>query len=408
MSIQPKKMISEKVQSMEVSATLKMAQKARDLAAQGIHVISLSLGEPDFDTPEFIKEAAYTALKKGNTKYTPVPGTMEIRKAISEKFKSENGLDYAPSQIVVSNGAKQSIANIFMAILNPGDEVLVPAPYWVSYVEIIKFSGGIPVILHSDIDSNFKVTAAQVEKAITPATKAIIFSSPCNPTGTVFTHDELKEIGDVIAQHENILVIADEIYEYINFTDYHVSIGTFENLKDRTATVNGFSKGFSMTGWRLGYMGAPQWLADACNKVQGQITSGAASFSQEAGAVALNAKRIETVEMRNAFMRRRDLIISLLKEVPGLKVNQPQGAFYVFPDVSAYFGTSNGHETINNADDFSEAMLTEAHVGTVSGSAFGNDNCIRLSYAASDDEIIEAVRRIKACLVGFLPNPQNK
>ncbi|MCC7443591.1 MAG: pyridoxal phosphate-dependent aminotransferase [Saprospiraceae bacterium] len=385
-----------------------MAQKARDLAAQGIHVISLSLGEPDFDTPEFIKEAAYTALKKGNTKYTPVPGTMEIRKAISEKFKSENGLDYAPSQIVVSNGAKQSIANIFMAILNPGDEVLVPAPYWVSYVEIIKFSGGIPVILHSDIDSNFKVTAAQVEKAITPATKAIIFSSPCNPTGTVFTHDELKEIGDVIAQHENILVIADEIYEYINFTDYHVSIGTFENLKDRTATVNGFSKGFSMTGWRLGYMGAPQWLADACNKVQGQITSGAASFSQEAGAVALNAKRIETVEMRNAFMRRRDLIISLLKEVPGLKVNQPQGAFYVFPDVSAYFGTSNGHETINNADDFSEAMLTEAHVGTVSGSAFGNDNCIRLSYAASDDEIIEAVRRIKACLVGFLPNPQNK
>ncbi len=408
MSIQPKKMISEKVQSMEVSATLKMAQKARDLAAQGIHVISLSLGEPDFDTPEFIKEAAYTALKKGNTKYTPVPGTMEIRKAISEKFKSENGLDYAPSQIVVSNGAKQSIANIFMAILNPGDEVLVPAPYWVSYVEIIKFSGGIPVILHSDIDSNFKVTAAQVEKAITPATKAIIFSSPCNPTGTVFTHDELKEIGDVIAQHENILVIADEIYEYINFTDYHVSIGTFENLKDRTATVNGFSKGFSMTGWRLGYMGAPQWLADACNKVQGQITSGAASFSQEAGAVALNAKRIETVEMRNAFMRRRDLIISLLKEVPGLKVNQPQGAFYVFPDVSAYFGTSNGHETINNADDFSEAMLTEAHVGTVSGSAFGNDNCIRLSYAASDDEIIEAVRRIKTCLAGFLPNPQNK
>lgn len=408
MSIQPKKMISEKVQSMEVSATLKMAQKARDLAAQGIHVISLSLGEPDFDTPEFIKEAAYTALKKGNTKYTPVPGTMEIRKAISEKFKSENGLDYAPSQIVVSNGAKQSIANIFMAILNPGDEVLVPAPYWVSYVEIIKFSGGIPVILHSDIDSNFKVTAAQVEKAITPATKAIIFSSPCNPTGTVFTHDELKEIGDVIAQHENILVIADEIYEYINFTDYHVSIGTFENLKDRTATVNGFSKGFSMTGWRLGYMGAPQWLADACNKVQGQITSGAASFSQEAGAVALNAKRIETVEMRNAFMRRRDLIISLLKEVPGLKVNQPQGAFYVFPDVSSYFGTSNGHETINNADDFSEAMLTEAHVGTVSGSAFGNDNCIRLSYAASDDEIIEAVRRIKTCLAGFLPNPQNK
>lgn len=397
----PELMISNKVRSMEVSATLKMAQKARDLAAKGVHVISLSLGEPDFDTPEFIKEAAYQALKKGNTKYTPVPGTMDIRKAISEKFKSENGLDYAPSQIVVSNGAKQSIANIFMAILNPGDEVIVPAPYWVSYVEIIKFSGGIPVVVSADIEDDFKVNASHIEAAITEKTKAIIFSSPCNPTGSVFTEQELRSIADVIAKHENIIVIADEIYEYINFTDSHISIGTFDNMKHRTATVNGFSKGFSMTGWRLGYMGAPQWLADACNKVQGQITSGAASFSQEAGAVALRAKSKETVEMKEAFKRRRDLIIAHLKQVPGLKVNNPQGAFYVFPDISHYFGTSNGSITINNADDFSEAMLTEAHVGTVSGSAFGNDNCIRLSYAASDDEIIEAVRRIKVCLESF-------
>lgn len=401
MNIKSDIMISDKVRSMEISATLKMAQKARDLADKGVHVISLSLGEPDFDTPDFIKEAAYEALKKGNTKYTPVPGTMEIRKAISEKFKAENGLDYAPSQIVVSNGAKQSIANIFMAILNPGDEVLVPAPYWVSYVEIIKFSGGIPVVISAGIEKEFKVDASQIEQAITKKTKAIIFSSPCNPTGSVFTRDELEGIANVIAKHDNILIISDEIYEYINFTDNHFSIGTLDNVKDRTATVNGFSKGFAMTGWRLGYMGAPQWLANACNKVQGQITSGAASFSQEAGTVALRSKRKETVEMKEVFKRRRDLIISHLKEIPGLKVNNPQGAFYVFPDISHYFGTSDGNITIHNADDFSETMLTEAHVGTVSGSAFGNDNCIRLSYAASDEEIIEAVRRIKTCLERF-------
>ncbi len=401
MNIKPDLMISDKVQSMEISATLKMAQKARDLAAKGVHVISLSLGEPDFDTPEFIKEAAYTALKNGNTKYTPVPGTMEIRKAISEKFKSENGLDYSPSQIVVSNGAKQSIANIFMAILNPGDEVIVPAPYWVSYIEIIKFAGGVPVVISAGIDDDFKVKASQVEAVITNKTKAIIFSSPCNPTGSVFTKEELSDIANVIAKHDNIIVISDEIYEYINFSDNHVSIGTFDNMKDRTATVNGFSKGFSMTGWRLGYIGAPQWLADACNKVQGQITSGAASFSQEAGTVALKAKRKETVEMKEAFRRRRELIISHLKEIPGLKVNNPQGAFYVFPNVSHYFGKSNGQITIDNADDFSEVILTEAHVGTVSGAAFGNSNCIRLSYAASDEAIIEAVRRIKVCLAEF-------
>ena len=401
MSIDPSKMIAAKVQAMEESATIRMAQKSRDLAAKGVNVISLSLGEPDFDTPEFIKEAAYSALKKGNTKYTPVPGTMDLRNVICDKFKSENKLDFKPSQIVVSNGAKQCIANICLATLNEGDEAIILGPYWVSYVEIVKFAGGNPVVVSAGIEEDFKVNAEQIKQAITPKTKLLIFSSPCNPTGSVFTHDELKAIADVIAENGQILVISDEIYEYINFTGNHVSIGAFDNMKDCTATINGFSKGFSMTGWRLGYMGGPQWLADACNKVQGQVTSGAASFSQEAAAVALRTEKTEALAMRDAFMRRRDLITSLLRDVPGFVVNYPQGAFYVFPDVSYYFGKSNGSITIENADDFAEAMLTEAHVGTVSGAAFGADQCIRISYAASDENITEAVRRIKACLQNF-------
>ncbi|MBK8885619.1 MAG: pyridoxal phosphate-dependent aminotransferase [Saprospiraceae bacterium] len=401
MSIDPSKMIAAKVQAMEESATIRMAQKSRDLAAKGVNVISLSLGEPDFDTPEFIKEAAYSALKKGNTKYTPVPGTMDLRNAICDKFKSENKLDFKPSQIVVSNGAKQCIANICLATLNEGDEAIILGPYWVSYVEIVKFAGGNPVVVSAGIEEDFKVNAKQIKQAITPKTKLLIFSSPCNPTGSVFTHDELKAMADVIAENGQILVISDEIYEYINFTGNHVSIGAFDNMKDCTATINGFSKGFSMTGWRLGYMGGPQWLADACNKVQGQVTSGAASFSQEAAAVALKTEKTEALAMRDAFMRRRDLITSLLRDVPGFVVNYPQGAFYVFPDVSYYFGKSNGSITIENADDFAEAMLTEAHVGTVSGAAFGADQCIRISYAASDENITEAVRRIKACLQNF-------
>lgn len=401
MSINPLKMLSEKVQAMEESATIRMAQKARDLASKGVNVISLSLGEPDFDTPEFIKEAAYQALKKGNTKYTPVPGTMDLRKAICEKFKAENNLEFDPSQIVVSNGAKQSIANICLATLNDGDEAIILAPYWVSYVEIVKFAGGVPVVVSAGIEDDFKVKASQIKNAITDKTKLLIFSSPCNPTGSVYTYDELAEIADVISENGNILIIADEIYEYINFAGKHASIGAFEKAKDLTATVNGFSKGFSMTGWRLGYMGGPKWLADACNKVQGQVTSGAASFSQEAAAVALRADKTEALEMKKAFLRRRDLIISKLKEVPGFKVNQPQGAFYVFPDVSYYFGKSNGNVTVENADDFAEAMLTEAHVGTVSGAAFGDDQCIRLSYAASDADLIEAVSRIKNALALF-------
>ncbi len=401
MSIDPSKMIAAKVQAMEESATIRMAQKSRDLAAKGVNVISLSLGEPDFDTPEFIKDAAYSALKKGNTKYTPVPGTMDLRNAICDKFKSENKLDFKPSQIVVSNGAKQCIANICLATLNEGDEAIILGPYWVSYVEIVKFAGGNPVVVSAGIEEDFKVNAEQIKQAITPKTKLLIFSSPCNPTGSVFTHDELKAMADVIAENGQILVISDEIYEYINFTGNHVSIGAFDNMKDCTATINGFSKGFSMTGWRLGYMGGPQWLADACNKVQGQVTSGAASFSQEAAAVALRTEKTEALAMRDAFMRRRDLITSLLRDVPGFVVNYPQGAFYVFPDVSYYFGKSNGSITIENADDFAEAMLTEAHVGTVSGAAFGADQCIRISYAASDENITEAVRRIKACLQNF-------
>lgn len=401
MSINPMKMVAAKVQAMEESATIRMAQKARDLAAKGVNVISLSLGEPDFDTPEFIKDAAYQALKKGNTKYTPVPGAMDLRNAICEKFKRENSLTYKPSQIVVSNGAKQSIANICMATLDAGDEAIILAPYWVSYVEIVKFSGGTPVVVSAGIEDDFKVKAAQIKAAITSKTKLLIFSSPCNPTGSVYTHEELEAIAKVISENGNILVISDEIYEYITFTGNHVSIGAFEGMQEYTATVNGFSKGFSMTGWRLGYMGAPQWLADACNKVQGQITSGAASFSQEAAAVALRAERTEALAMREAFLRRRELVVSKLKEVPGLKVNHPQGAFYVFPDVSSYFGTTNGNVTIQNADDFAEAMLTEAHVGTVSGAAFGNDQCIRLSYAASDEDLLEAVSRIKKCLEKF-------
>ena len=401
MSINPANMISDKVQAMEESATIRMAQKSRDLASKGVHVISLSLGEPDFDTPAFIKDAAYEALKKGNTKYTPVPGSMDLRQAICEKFRAENNLHFEPSQIVVSNGAKQSIANICMSTLNPGDEAIILAPYWVSYFEIVKFAGGIPVIVGAGIEDDFKVSAEKIAAAITNRTKLLIYSSPCNPTGSVYNHDELSAIADVISANGNILVVSDEIYEYINFTGKHTSIGAFEVMRGLTATVNGFSKGFSMTGWRLGYMGGPKWLADACNKVQGQFTSGAASFSQEAAAVALRTEKTDAMIMRDAFLRRRDLMVGKLSEIPGLKVNNPEGAFYVFPDVSHYFGKSNGNVTIHNADDFAEAMLTEAHVGTVSGSAFGNDNCIRLSYAASDHDLTEAVGRIKKCLSLF-------
>lgn len=383
---------------MEESATLKMAQLARDLAAQGIDVISLSIGEPDFDTPQHIKEAAKKALDEGFTKYTPVPGLVELRKAIQTKFKRDNNLDYELNQIVVSNGAKQSIANICLSLLNPGDEVLILAPYWVSYSEIVKLAEGVPVILKAGIEEDYKVQADAIEAAITDRTKILLFSSPCNPTGSVYTYDELKAIAEVIAKRDNIFIISDEIYEYINFTGKHVSIGTFPEVKDRTITVNGFSKGFSMTGWRLGYIGAPTPVADACIKVQGQVTSGANSFGQKAAAYALTADMKPTEEMKDAFLKRRDLVIDLLGQIPGIKVNKPQGAFYIFPDISEFFGKSDGETTIHNADDFCEYLLAEAHVAVVSGSAFGADNCFRLSYAASDDTLKEAIKRIGEAL----------
>ncbi len=386
--------LSQRVQQMEESATIRMAQMARDLAAQGHNVISLSLGEPDFDTPAHIKEAAKKALDEGYTKYTPVPGLVELRQAIQAKFRRDNGLDFGLNEIVVSNGAKQSIANICLAMLDEGDEVIILAPYWVSYSEIVKLAGGVPVLASAGIGQDYKASAEQIAAAITERTKLLLFSSPCNPTGSVYTHDELHAIARVIAPHEGIYIISDEIYEYINFTGKHASIGAFEEVRNRTITVNGFSKGFAMTGWRLGYIGAPAWIADACAKVQGQFTSGATAFGQKAAAYALLADMGPTYEMREAFRRRRDMSLELLSQIPGMKVNRPQGAFYIFPDISSYFGKSAAGMQVSNSDDFCEYLLSAAHVAVVAGSAFGADNCFRLSYAASEKELREAIRRI--------------
>lgn len=386
--------LSQRVLNMEESATLRMTQLARNLKAQGHDVISLSIGEPDFDTPDHIKEAAKKALDEGYTKYTPVPGLMELREAICTKFKRDNGLEFKPNQIVVSNGAKQTIANLCLALLDEGDEVLILAPYWVSYSEIVKLAGGVPVLVKAGIEQDYKVTADQVAAAVTDRSKMVIFSSPCNPTGSVFLKSELEAIADVISKHENIFIVSDEIYEYINFTDQHTSIGTIPSVADRTITVNGFAKGFAMTGWRLGYMGGPTWIADACTKIQGQVTSGANSFGQKAAAEALLGDMTPSNDMRDAFLTRRDLVIDLLNEIPGFKVNKPEGAFYIFPDISEYFGKSDGEVTISNADDFAEYILNVAHVAIVSGSAFGADNCFRLSYAASEEQLREAIRRI--------------
>ena len=390
--------LSDRILEMSESATIKMSQMARDLRAQGHDVISLSLGEPDFDTPDHIKEAAIDALKKGYTKYTPVPGLVELREAIQTKFKRDNNLDYDLSQIVVSNGAKQSIANICLSMLNEGDEVIILAPYWVSYWEIVKLAGAVPISVFAGIEQDFKVTGQQVEAAITEKTKFVLFSSPCNPTGSVYSHDELKEIADVVARHENIYIVSDEIYEYINFTGKHESIGAIESVKDKTITINGFSKGFAMTGWRLGYMGAPKEIAAACSKMQGQFTSGASAFGQMAGAHALLSDMTPTFKMRDAFLRRRDMVLDLLREIPGVKVNHPQGAFYVFPDISDYFGKTDGTTTIENADDFCHYILMNAHVAVVSGSAFGADDCFRISYAASEEQLRESIARIKTAL----------
>ncbi|HND87821.1 MAG TPA: pyridoxal phosphate-dependent aminotransferase, partial [Saprospiraceae bacterium] len=361
-------------------------------------VISLSLGEPDFDTPNHVKQAAWQALQDGYTKYTPVAGLPELTKAISEKFKRDNNLDYRPEQIVVSNGAKQTVYNLCQSLLNEGDEVVLFAPYWVSYWEIVKLSGGVPVPVYAGVERDFKPTPEQLEAAISPKTKFVLFSSPCNPTGTVFTREELQAYADVVARHDNLLIVSDEIYEYINFTHQHVSIGAFPNVKDRTITINGFAKGFSMTGWRLGYMGAPKYIADACSKIQGQVTSGASSFGQKAGAVALTSSLAPTEAMREAFRERRDIVLSMLEEIPGIKTNQPDGAFYIFPDVTYFFGKSDGYTTIRNADDFCDYVMSQGYVGLVSGAAFGDPNCFRLSYAASEEQLREAVRRMKDVL----------
>ncbi len=390
--------VSQLILKMTESATLRMAQLARDLKAEGHDVISLSIGEPDFDTPQHIKEAAKKALDEGYTHYTPVPGLMGLREAIVTKFKRDNNLEFNTNQIVVSNGAKQSISNICHSLLDEGDEVVIFTPYWVSYTEIVKMAGGVPVEIYAGIDQDYKVNAQQVAEAITGKTKLVLFSSPCNPTGSVYTAEELKEIAAVIAQHDNIFIISDEIYEYINFTDKHASIGSFDDVKDRTITVNGFSKGFAMTGWRLGYIGAPEWIAKACAKVQGQVTSGATAFGQKAAADALLGDLSSVEAMKQAFHSRRELVIKGLKEIPGIITNEPQGAFYIFPDISHFFGKSDGTTTINNADDFTEYILHGAYVALVSGTPFGAPNCFRLSYAASEEQLNEAIRRMTMVL----------
>ena len=395
MSTTTSSQLANRILQMKESATIKMSQMARDLRAEGHNVISLSLGEPDFDTPQHIKDAAVQALADGYTKYTPVPGLMELREAVCTKFKRDNNLDFTPANIVVSNGAKQSFANLCLTLLNKGDEAIVLGPYWVSYYEIIRLGEGTPVIVSAGIEDDFKVSAEAIEAAITDKTKFIIFSSPCNPTGSVYTEKELREIAAVVARHQNVLIISDEIYEYINFTGKHFSIGSVESVKDKTVTINGFAKGFAMTGWRLGYIGGPKWVAAACAKMQGQFTSGANAFGQKAAAHALTSDLGPTLEMRAAFLRRRDLVLNLLKEIPGFKVNNPEGAFYVFPDISDYFGKSDGTTTINNANDFCTYLLENAHVAVVTGSAFGADKCFRISYAAADDVLVEAIRRIK-------------
>lgn len=387
--------LSDRINNLAVSQTLAMAAKARELKAQGKDIISLSLGEPDFNTPDFIKEAAKKAIDENYSTYTPVEGYLELKEAICRKFKRDNNLDYTPSQIVISTGAKQSLYNIAQVMLNDGDEVILPAPYWVSYYEIIKLSGGIPVEVPTSVDSDFKMTPEQLEAAITPKTKMMWFSSPCNPSGSVYNREELTALAKVLEKHPNIYVVSDEIYEHINFSGTFCSIASIPGMFDRTITVNGVAKAFAMTGWRIGYIGAPEFIAKACTKIQGQVTSGANSIAQRATITAVDADPGVLKYMVDAFHNRRDLVVGLIREIPGMKINVPEGAFYVFPDVSAFFGKTLNGVKINNADDFSMYLLEHANVATVTGDAFGNPNCIRFSYATSDDLLKEALRRIK-------------
>ena len=394
-----KQYLSDRINAMEVSATLGMAAKTRELKAEGKDIIGLSLGEPDFDIPNFIKEAAIEAIQQNYSKYTPIDGYLELREAICEKFKRDNNLNYKPSQIVVSTGAKQCLANVALAMLNPGDEVIFPAPYWVSYKEIAKMAGGVPIEVHTTIENNFKITPAQLEAAITPKTKMVWFNTPCNPSGSIYSKDELEALAVVLRKHPHIFILSDEIYEYINFTNERVtSIAEIDSLYERTITVNGMSKAFAMTGWRIGYMGAPEWIAKACAKVQGQVTSGANAIAQRASIAALKAPKSKIQYMVDEFKRRRDLVLQLLNEIEGFKLNIPEGAFYVFPDISSFFGKTLRGRIINNASDFSLYLLEEAMVATVTGEAFGDANCIRFSYAASEKDLREAIRRIKESL----------
>lgn len=391
-------LLSDRILNMSTSATLEMAAKARELRAEGKDIIGLSLGEPDFHTPDYIKEAAIQAINDNYSSYTPVDGYVELKDAIINKFKRDNGLTYSRGQIVVSTGAKQSLANLAAVLLNHGDEVIIPCPYWVSYADLVKLNDGVPVEVQTSIATDFKMTPEQLEKAITPRTKMLWYSSPCNPSGSVYSKEELRALADVLKKYPEIIIVSDEIYEHINFTGEHASMAHFEDMYDRTVTVNGVSKAFAMTGWRIGYIGGPEKIARACNKMQGQITSGANSIAQRAVITALNESPSRVQFMIDEFKIRRDLVLELLKDIEGFKTNIPEGAFYVFPNISYYFGKTLRGKTINNAADFSLYLLEEALVATVDGGAFGNPECIRLSYAASQEQIKEALARIKAAV----------
>ena len=389
------KPLSERIQNMSTSATLAMAAKARELRAEGKDIIGLSLGEPDFNTPDYIKDAAIQAINDNYNSYSPVDGYVELKEAVINKFKRDNNLTYSLPQIVVSTGAKQSLANLAMVMLNEGDEVILPCPYWVSYSDIVKLAEGVPVEVTTSIETDFKMTPDQLEAAITPKTKMLWYSSPCNPSGSVYSKKELRALADVLKKHPNIYVVSDEIYEHISYVGGHESIAQFDDMYDHTITVNGVSKAFAMTGWRIGYIGAPDWIARACNKMQGQITSGANCIAQRAVITALNESSSRVQYMIDEFKNRRDLVLDLLNGIEGFETNKPEGAFYVFPNISYFFGKTLRGKTIKNATDFSLYLLEEALVATVTGEAFGSPNCIRISYAASQDQIIEAIKRIK-------------
>lgn len=390
--------LSQRLQRLAPSATLAMSQRSAEMKAKGIDVINLSVGEPDFNTPESIKTAAKTAIDNNYSKYSPVTGYADLRQAVCDKLKKENGLDYTPAQIVVSNGAKQSVCNTVLALVDDGDEVIIPAPYWVSYPQMAKLAGGTPVTVYAGFDQDFKMTPAQLESAITPKTKLLILCSPSNPTGSVYSQDELQALADVVLRHDDLYVISDEIYEHINYTGEHASIAQANGMKERTIVVNGVSKAYAMTGWRIGYIAAPEWIAKGCNKLQGQYTSGPCSISQKAARNAYEGSQQCVEDMRQAFRRRRDLIVSLAKQIPGLEVNAPQGAFYLFPKCRSFYGKGDGETTINNSTDLAFYLLDKAHVATVGGDAFGDPDCLRMSYATSDENITEALGRIKNAL----------